>query len=954
MTRFALALSLLVLVLGPGVAAQDPPKISQDDLDFFESRVRPILSDRCYKCHTPKTIKVKDALTLDTRDGWAKKGVIVPGDPDKSRLIYALRWTDPELSMPPSKKLPDKEIDTLVEWIKRGAPDPRTGGPAPAPPTTPHWAWQPPKDSPGKSIDDLVAARLGDLKPAPPADRRTLIRRATFDLTGLPPTPEDVDAFVADDAPDAFEKLLDRLLASPAYGERWGRAWLDVARYADTKGYVFEEERRFPYAYAYRDWVIRAFNDDLPYDRFLMLQIAADRLAVDGDVRDHAAMGFLTVGRRFLNNVPDIIDDRIDVVTRGTMALTVSCARCHDHKYDPIPTADYYALYGVFDSSPENPNPPRLPTTATPEETRAFEEELAKRERAVADLRERRHKEIVGALRKAETTYVAAAKEARDLKDDARNAFANDKKLNPHALAKWVEAVRKNADAPVAPDFPLADADALFTPDDHNKVRDVRRRVDELKVTHPGAPPHAMSLVDSKPHDVRVFLRGNPGSHGPVAPRAFPKVLGGQRFKDGSGRLELARAIASKGNPLTARVWVNRVWAHHFGAALVRTPSDFGTRCEPPTHPELLDWLALRFVEDGWSTKKLHRRIMLSATYRQSSGSDDRDPENRLLARMNRRRLDFESMRDAMLAVSGALDARAGGPASPIDGRRRTVYAQVERQNLPGVFRTFDFASPDVHSPRRFTTTIPQQALFLMNSPFATDRARELAKRAEGDLQKLYRLALGRSPTDDERSLASRFLESEAARKPDPVAEKSFDWQHGYGSPRAFKALPHFTGDMWRGGGELPDKKIGWVLLTATGGHPGAKGIAAIRRWTAPRDGVIAIAGSLEHPDAQGDGVKGRIVSSAQGELAAYVVAKRRAETAMTEIPVRKGETIDFVVECRENEHCDSFSWAPVVRMGEEEWSAQANFAGPRSPPLSPFEKLSQVLMMSNEFHFVD
>ena len=433
-----------------------------------------------------------------------------------------------------------------------------------------------------------------------------------------------------------------------------GADWLDVARYADTKGYVFMEDRKYAYAYVYRDWVIEALNDDLPYDKFLIDQIAADRLPAS-DNGSLAAMGFLTVGRRFLNNRPDIIDDRLDVISRGMMGLTVTCARCHNHKFDPIPTEDYYSLYGV--------------------------------------------------------------------------------------LASCVEK-----------QVPLA----------------------------PQSPEQAMVLEDAPtPETPHVFVRGNPGNLGAAVPRQFLALLSGPErkpFEQGSGRLELAQRIASPDNPLTARVLVNRVWLHHFGEGLVRTPSDFGLRSEAPTHPELLDWLAARFVADGWSLKKLHKTIMLSSAYQQSSdGSAEgakSDPENRLVWKMNRRRLDFEATRDALLAAGGDMDLKIGGPsidllAQPFS-RRRSMYGYIDRQNLPGLFRTFDLATPDATSPMRHTTTVPQQALYLMNSPFVVEQAQRFVKRPEiagtvdphERIQRVYALLFGRPPNAEEISLGQQYIDS--------------------------------------------------------------------------------------------------------------------------------------------------------------------------------------------------
>ncbi len=571
-------------------------------------------------------------------------------------------------------------------------------------------------------IDAFVRANLEAkrLTPSPAADQRTLIRRVTLDMHGLPPTPEEVVAFETDRSPDAYAHLIDRLLASPRYGERWGRHWLDVARYADSKGYVFTDERRYPFAYTYRDYVIRSFNEDLPYDQFVVQQVAADQLPLGEDKRPLAALGYLTLGRRFLNNTHDIIDDRIDVTMRGLQGLTVGCARCHDHKFDPIPQKDYYSLYGVFASSIE---PKELPLIGHPDATpelAAFEKELAKRQAEVEKYRT----------------------------------------ANKAELAKGNRKFRDG-------------------------LRALQKKVDQWQVTASSAPPRAMVLQDSpSPMTPYVFLRGNPNNHGPTVPRQFLEVVAGEKrqpFRQGSGRLELARAIADRNNPLTARVMVNRIWLHHFGAGLVRTPSDFGLRGEPPTHPELLDWLAATFMDNGWSIKKLHRLILLSNTYQQTSSDDPQllqnDPDNRLLARMNRQRLDFEALRDSLLAVAGRLDTTMGGRAVELTTApftpRRSVYGFIDRQNLPGLFRTFDFASPDTSTPQRYTTTVPQQALFLMNSPFVIEQARHFVKRAdvaaqtkdEAKIERMVRLAYGRTAEADEIELGLRFLAE--ARKSD-------------------------------------------------------------------------------------------------------------------------------------------------------------------------------------------
>ena len=1122
----AFVLSRLVLTVLAGLAiplarAASTPTSAADKtdaagLEFFEKHVRPVLIENCYGCHSAGAEKLKGGLYLDTRDGILKGGdngpAIVPGNPDKSLLIRAVRYTDKDLKMPPKdKKLSDEQIEHLEAWVKMGAPDPRTGQAAKTATANPrkHWAFQPvrepvpPSVKNGKlvrtPVDAFVLARLEEKKLsfAPGADRRTLIRRATFDLHGLPPTPEEVQAFEADDSADAFAKVIDRLLASPRYGERWARYWLDIARYADTKGYVFEEERRYPFSFTYRDYVIRAFNEDLPYDRFLVEQIAADHLGLGDDKRSLAAMGFLTLGRRFLNNQPDIIDDRLDVVGRGTMGLTIACARCHDHKFDPISMKDYYGLYGVFASSSEPGEKPLLGGTSLPKEYPEYQAERKKRDDELTSFRKQKESEVFTKVRGQVGDYLLVLQDSETGPDEKKENLVRERKLQP-TLARRYREVRGKWSAPghpvFSPWFALAKLDrsnfvaearelsgrfhggrdgtneinadvaALFDPakppaslkevaDAYNqlfaavdkewrelqadtpaadalpqpsreqlrqvlygkespimgldggdltrfmdtptqqKLRALRRKVDELDATHPGVPPRAMALVDnSTPTRPHIFRRGNPNNPGDEVPRAFLEVLAGpdrKPFTKGSGRLEMAEAIASKDNPLTARVWVNRIWAYHFGTPLVRTPSDFGLRSEPPTHPALLDYLAARLMADHWSTKSIHRLIMLSSAYQQGNADNPKavkaDPANSLYWRQNRRRLDFEAMRDTLLALSGRLDLTVGG--RPVDitkddaAPRRTVYAFVERQNLPGIFRTFDFASPDTTSPQRFTTTVPQQALFLMNSPFVVQQATNLILRpdmiaADGEnarIARLYQIAFQRTPDADETALARAFL---AAQNDSEVAAESPAWSYGFGKfeeskqrVENFTPLPHWTGYAWQGGEKLPDAKLGWVILNGDGGHVGNdQNHAAIRRWRAPRDGMVSIDGELNHPSEKGDGVRGRIVSSRSGLLGEWTAQHGKVAIQLKNVEVRRGDHLDFVADCRQSVEFDSFHWAPVVKISAEkrsgpadeptEWSAKNDFNGPpKAParrPLNAWEKLAQVILLANETIFVD
>ncbi|MGE3241348.1 MAG: DUF1553 domain-containing protein, partial [Pirellulales bacterium] len=815
-----------------------------DGFEFFESHIRPVLVEHCYECHSADAKVLQGGLRLDTaeqtRAGGDSGPAVVPQKPGESLLLAALKYES--LEMPPSGKLPDGVIQDFERWIAMGAPDPRAeakdataseAAPHANAPKQQHWAFKPPQRAAipavrneaaaRDEIDRFVLARLdaANLTPSPPAPSRTLLRRLHYDLVGLPPTSAELDEFAADASEAKYEAAVDRLLASPRFGERWARHWLDVARYADTKGYLFEEDRNYATAYKYRDWVIESFNSDRPFDRFVVAQLASDQV---NDPSCAPASGFLTLGRRFLNSQEDIINDRIDVVSRGLMGMTVACARCHDHKYDPISAADYYAMYGVFASSEEKPR----------------------------------------------------------------------------------------EDAPPA----LTDA--------------------------------------ATPYDPYVFLRGNSGSRGPSVPRRFLTVLSKagepQPFKNGSGRLEMAEAIASRDNPLTARVWVNRVWGHLFGAPLVGTPSDFGARGDPPTHPELLDWLSCELMDDGWSTKRLIRRIVLSNTYRQSSDLRPEcaavDNENRLLWRANRRRLDLEEMRDSLLVAAGRLDETMGGPSvSIVDApfsTRRSVYGFIERQNLPAFFRTFDFANPNTHTPERPLTTSPQQALFLLNSPYVMEQSIKLAERAAGQansgvpagkqpaaervrrINRMYEFALGREAHVDELAEDLEFVD---LGEP-PASIESLEklaWEFGWGTVDdatgaiQFQALPHFAAGAWQGGAELPDKTLGWAMLNATGGHPGDAAHLTIRRWTAPVTGVVHVEGVLSHASEQGDGVRGRVVASRGGVKGEWTAYHGEVGTVAADIPLERGDKIDFVVDGRGGIEYDTFNWPVTVRLTSPE-----------------------------------
>ena len=1061
-------------------------------ITFFEAKIRPLFIEHCQKCHGEK--KQENGLRLDSRAGWMKGGehgpVIMPGDAQNSLLIKAVRRADKDLQMPPKQALAAGEIAALEQWVKMGAPDPREGSAVarvgvdmvagrkqwafqpvanPSPPLLPqdHWSRQ--------ELDRFVFARLqqAGLQPAAQADRRTLIRRATFDLTGLPPTSMEVDAFVRDASADAFAKVVDRLLQSPQYGEHWARHWLDVARYSDTKGYVYaREEKHFVSARPYRDWVVRALNDDMAYDRFLLLQIAADQVEPDHSP-NLAAMGFLTLGRRFLGVTHDIIDDRIDVVMRTTQGLSVACARCHDHKFDPIPTRDYYALYGVFQSCAE-----RLVPCAPTSRDAAFEKELQARKEKLRTVMAQRREEQSDRVRARVTEHLVAQFELEKYPEETFTQIISASDINPVFVRRWQRfladsdkrrepvfavwheyAKLKPADFanhsvktpnpliakafasvpatmrevaerygalfagvekqwrallksdPKATALPDENAEALrhvlygedspcFVPDEHlannewffptgtvTELWKLQGEVDRWLIQAADAPAHATILTDrAKPSSPRIFKRGNPLTKGEEVPRQFLQVLASdppRPFVKGSGRLELAQSIIAPVNPLTARVMVNRVWMQHFGRGLVTTPSDFGKRADPPSHPELLDWLARRLMDEGWSLKNLHRRILLSATYQQSSfaaassRAQEIDPDNRLLWRMNTHRLSFEEMRDAWLAATGELDLRMGGKPAELFANgnvRRTLYTLVDRESLPVVMRTFDFANPDLSIPQRNDTIVPQQALFGMNHPFFAARAKALVRRAEsgggddaGKVLRLYERLFQRLPEAPELEAALAFVKAEP--KAPEKQEKPNAWQYGYGEwdavagrMKSFTALPHFNGNAWQGGENWPDARLGWAQLSATGGHPGNdRRHAVARRWVAPQDGSYAISSTLIHEPAVGDGIRAFISHSRRGLLRSAALKQSTAVLNVDAMPMSAGDTVDFIVDLGDGLNSDQFLWSPKIvsaipagRSGALAWDAQKDFPALSGTSLSPWQQLAQTLMLTNEFVFVD
>ena len=1107
------------LKMRPGLDAASLPEALNRPVKYFGD-IHPILSEHCVSCHGPK--KQKGGLRLDSLEGALAGGAtygpaIVPGRAVESPLVVFTAHLEPEMEMPPEKpKLSEEAIAVLRTWIDQGANWPQAGGSAKSDGAIPlgnqeaifkkaakHWSFQPIAKAQtdslaqgAKTIDSFVFSKLQakGLKRSERADARTLLKRLHFDLTGLPPSPEEMDVFVAGYAQDQEKTLtskVEELLGSKNFGERWGRYWLDLARYADTQDFFPQPDLKYPFAWTYRDYVIGAFNADKPYDAFLKEQLAADQMGLKDNDPTLAALGYLTVGPRFLRRQDEIINDRIDVVTRGLMGLTVACARCHDHKYDPIPTTDFYALYGVFNSTEDLAQLPEIAQAGLKLEPKAraeYDDASAKakgalsgfiqglKEKAMADIVAKPEiyldalcqlevkktadvRKLISGKQMMETALTPLGQQWNVLKRGGK--WLEDPVLGPLASvagaaadrqAAVIEAVaasgrtasgktevhttvlavirelkptgevallniyggllskaRDAADENLKQvakaffgeggwlDLPLKEVENA-----HRLLSEGRKDLDKLETaisalesTHPGAPARAMAVKDkTKPVTPVVFVRGDSAKRGDPVDRRFLQILDPTKkpfSAENSGRRELAEKITSADNPLTARVWANQIWRHLLGRPLVKTTGDFGLQSEPPSHPELLDWMASVLIQRGWSTKALIRDVVLSETYLQRSfermDASAVDADNVLLWRANRRRMDFEAMRDAMLATSGQLDLQAGGravnlSAEPFTGRR-TVYGFVDRVNLDPLFTTFDFPSPDIASTERSQTMVPQQALFALNDAFIVSQARALAARAGkvspkdvadpgASVSWLYKQVFQREPSGDEIQLAREFFSETTGLD---RTEIKGGWHYGFGNadvavPRAaaFKALSYFDpqSKRYQGSRVFPDPTTGFASLSASGGHPGA-GIAnaAIRRWVAPYDGVFDIGGEASvGKQGTGDGIRARVISSKAGLLGEWIADNCTAKTELKKVKVVKGEILDFTVDCRETTNSDGFRWVPTIALVVKPewapkdvvtvWEAQADFKAPPPPKLRPLEQVAHALLMTNEFLFID
>ncbi|MSO22278.1 MAG: DUF1553 domain-containing protein [Acidobacteria bacterium] len=876
--------------------------LTLEQIDFFEKRIRPVFVAQCQSCHGAKvqTAGLNLSTVAGLRNGAESGPVVTPGDVERSRLLQVVGYQEPT-KMPPGGKLKDDEIAALREWVRMGAPWPgasvepasgeaaKEGGhlrgqkefwsirpvKASAPPRVKDAAWA------RNPVDRFILARLEarGLAPELPADKFALIRRATFDLTGLPPTEAEVSEFLIDSSPGAFAKVVDRLLASPRYGEQWGRHWLDVARYADSTG--ADEDHRYPYAWRYRDYVIDAFNRDLPYDRFMREQIAGDLLAPDPgssiNVHGIVATGFLALGPKLIAEQDkikmyyDIVDEQIDVTGKVFLGLTLACARCHDHKFDPITTEDYYSLASIFASTQQLAklegtvsklyfaplvgrdiaghyethqkkieDKKREIDELTTEEGRRYSERLAPRLAdymlaartmyveggTLADLA--RDRLLNSGVLQRWVDYLKPAKERRPhleswyatspaaLEDVARRyqtelmTTSAERNIAWNVWKKKAEAARARGEEPLAPPkfqpgdnrfftevttatgpfaLPEKSPEQVFSEAGAKRAEVLTTEWQRLKDSSPPEPPFACGVAEGKNVDQRVFVRGNPETLGKAVPKRFPIVLAGENqplITAGSGRRELAEWLADPQNPMPARVMVNRLWQGHFGEGIVRTSSYFGVAGERPTHPELLDWLAAKFVAGGWSVKAMHRLMMLSNTYQMSSQmmpeQREKDPDNRLLSRFKRRRLSVEEIRDTLLMLGGSLDLTMGGTLqkgegtdkefsedrkslNPDNSTRRTVYLPVRRSNLPSLFTLFDYGDATTSNELRTQTNVAPQGLFMLNSTFVTERSRALARKLLEDdvsdmrrIERAWLLVLGREARVEEVHAARDYI----------------------------------------------------------------------------------------------------------------------------------------------------------------------------------------------------
>ena len=959
----------VVLLGGACLEAEEPN---------FERHVRPIFKAYCLDCHGGGE-KLEGNLDLRLARFAASGGdsgpAVVAGDPASSLLVMRLKTGE----MPPTeKKVPAGQIAVIEQWIAAGGKSSREE-PASLPPgidITPeeraYWFFQPLRqpqppeavaaDRVRTPVDAFLLAKLREkgLAFAPDADKRTLLIRAAIDLTGLPPSPEDLDHFLADSSESAYEAALDLLLASPHYGERWGRHWLDVAGHADSDGDGTADTPR-PYAYKYRDYVIRALNSDKPLDQFLLEQLAGDELVpqpwnnlAPDQIETLAATGFLRTAVDATQGTADeqlaanqVVADTLKIVGSALLGLTVGCAECHDHRYDPIPQSDYYRLRAIFAPALDTSHwrRPRqrlvsLYTDADRAHTAQIEAEAGTLQEA---LHEKRQKFLAAALEKELEKFPedqrgklreASTASADKRTDEQKQLLAANPSLNIHAgvLYQYNQA---------AADELKKDAEQIAAKRAKKKVEDFVAVLSEV----PGVIPatHVFHRGDYRQPKQQVApgdltIAESEGARVDI-PANDPALATSGR------RLAYARHLTSGQHPLAGRVLANRIWLHHFGRGIVDTPGDFGVLGTRPSHPELLDWLAGELVRQGWSLKRMHKLIMTSTAYRQSSRRTAEalaaDGENRLLSHFPMQRLDAETLRDRMLLVAGRLDRTQFGPPVPVEedfvgqvvpageSARRSIYLQLRRTKPVSFLAAFDAPTMAVNCDKRVTSTTAPQSLVLMNSEFVLAQAGALASRLRSQ-----------TPPDFACELAAPL--AGAYRRPSDA------WQFGFGEygettqrVAAFTPLPHWTGSAWQGGAALPDPQLGWVILNADGGHTGVNpSHSAVRRWTASGKAALRVTGKLKHATESGDGVRGRVVSSRVGLAGEWTAKNGESATDVATLAVEPGDTVDFVADCVGTVNSDSFLWNVELVLSDDRgqtlgtWNSAADFHGPPAATL--------------------
>jgi hypothetical protein len=932
----ALAISSGV-ALSVAVAADAAPATATPPALTFEEHVWPLLKAHCLDCHgaTEEREGGLDLRLVRLMVAGGESGpAVVPGDAAASLLLERVRSGE----MPPGeKKMSAAEQDVIARWIAAGAPTKRPepesipAGLAITPEERAFWAFQPIRrptvpaaaTGPRTPIDALLFAA----DPLPPeADRHTLVTRAFLTLTGLPPSHAEVARWSADTSADWFDRLIDELLASPHYGEQWARHWLDVAGYADSEGATVADAER-PWAWRYRDYCIDAFNADVPFDRFVAEQLAGDELAGGkaGDwtaeqIRLLTATGFLRMaadGTGSGGDTPEgrnqTIADTVRIVGTSLLGLSVHCAQCHDHRYDPILHTDYTALRAVIEPALDwqawKPPAQRLVSIQS-EAERARAAEIEAEAQVVA--KDRGEKQAAFMRQALEQELAKFEEPLRGQLQAAYDAPEKDRTDEQKALLKAHPSVN------VTPGVLYQ-----YLPKAAEELKALDTTIAEIRAKKP-AEEFLRALVEPAGHapETRLFHRGDHQQPKQVVQPAPPQVAVPEgrhepfpaddaSLPTTGRRLALARWLASPANPLTARVIVNRIWLHHFGQGLVATPADFGALGARPSHPALLDWLAAEFLEQGWSVKKLHRTIMASAAWRQARGGE---PHGGLPTSLVR--LGAETIRDRMLAATGSLDATVGGRPvgikdddtgqTIVDGpqTRRSLYVQVRRSRPVAMLQAFDAPVMECNCEVRPVSTVATQSLMLLNGEFILDQAARLADRAIAASAAL-------DPPPAAASLATGLPEP-----PHPA------WSYGFGTideaggrTAAFTALSHWTGAQWQAGAMLPDPALGWVFLNGSGGHPDVAERAVIRRWTAPADATVSIAGTLAHGSDNGDGVRGRIVSSRSGVAGVWTARHGEAATRVADVAVRAGDTLDFVTDCRENHTSDSFTWPVTLTL---------------------------------------